>query len=71
VTNCNLYIIADIPHLLKSLKACILNNKFFLLPENIVRKYNLPINIIQTKRHFGVTKTEALIRLTIGLKICV
>jgi len=47
--NRNLYIIADILHLLKNLKARILNNNF-LLPENIVRKYNLSRNKIQAKR---------------------
>lgn len=50
-SNRNLYVIADVPHLLKNLKACILNNKFLLLPKNIVRKYNLPTDMVQAK-HF-------------------
>lgn len=49
--NRKLYIIADVPHLLKNLKSCLLNNKFLVLPENIVSKYNLPTNIVQAK-HF-------------------
>lgn len=50
-SNRNLYVMADVPHLLKNLKACILNNKFLLLSKNIVHKYNLPTNMVQAK-HF-------------------
>lgn len=36
-----LYFFADPPHLLKSLRTCLLNNDI-ILPNTVVAKYNLP-----------------------------
>ncbi|XP_025161594.1 uncharacterized protein LOC105180859 isoform X2 [Harpegnathos saltator] len=47
-----LYFIADVPHLLKNLKESLFSNQFFLLPEQIVTKYNLPSNRVESA-HFN------------------
>ena len=41
-----MYILADAAHLLKNLKACLLNNKFITIPFAIQEKYKLPTNIV-------------------------
>lgn len=37
-----LYILADVSHLLKNLKACILNNKFITIPSILQKKKSCP-----------------------------
>lgn len=44
--NRYLYIIADAAHLLKNLKACILNNKFITIPTTMKEKYKLPTDVV-------------------------
>jgi len=48
----NLYIIGDLPHVFKNLKQALINNEVIIVPNNIVRKYNLPTNEIKLK-HFN------------------
>ena len=42
-----LYFIADVPRLLKNVKESLLNNKFFILPEEFVNKYKLLCNRVE------------------------
>lgn len=51
-SNRFLYFIADIPHLLKNLKESLINNKFFILPQEFVQKYNLPSNRVEILHTF-------------------
>jgi len=44
-----LYFMPDVPHLFKNIKQSLLNNKFFTLDLNIVKKYNLPSDTVQSK----------------------
>lgn len=44
--NESVYIFADVPHLFKNIKAMLINNKIITLPQQIVKKYNLPTNEI-------------------------
>lgn len=41
-----LYIVPDVSHLLKNLKACLINNKFIKIPSTLQEKYKLPTNIV-------------------------
>jgi len=47
-----LYFIADIPHLLKNLKEALVSNRFFILPDEFIKKYNLPSNRVEIT-HFN------------------
>lgn len=44
-----LYFFADVPHLLKNLAQSLLNNKTIKIADNIVKKYDLPSNIIKSE----------------------
>lgn len=44
-----LFFMPDVPHLFKNIKQSLLNNKFFTLDPNIVKKYNLPSDTVQSK----------------------
>jgi len=44
-----LYFMPDVPHLFKNTKQSLLNNKFFTLHPDIVKKYNLPSDTVQSK----------------------
>lgn len=48
----NLYIIGDPPHVFKNLKQSLINNEIIIIPNDIVRKYNLPTNEIKLQ-HFN------------------
>jgi len=47
-----IYIIANVPHLLKNLKESLLKNKFFILPKEFIIKYKLPCNRVEIA-HFN------------------
>lgn len=46
-----MYIIADVPHILKNLKQAILNNGILTISDDIITKYDLPSNEIKLS-HF-------------------
>lgn len=50
-SNRNLYIIADVPHILKNLKQALLNNSVLTISNDVMEKYNLSSNKIELN-HF-------------------
>lgn len=50
IPNCSwlrkLYFFADVPHLFKNITQCLINNKFIVVPDDVVIKYELPTNKI-------------------------
>lgn len=47
--NRHLYFLADVPHLVKNLKASLINNGVFKLHPDTVKKYNLPSDTVTTR----------------------
>lgn len=46
------------PHLLKNLKEALINNKYFILPQEFVLKYKLPSNKVEIAHFNDLVKSQ-------------
>lgn len=70
-SNRFLYFIADIPHLLKNLKESLINNKFFILPQEFVHKYNLPSNRVEIAHFIDLLESQKNSEFLLTPRLCI
>lgn len=70
-SNRFIYFILDVPHLLKNLKESLINNKFFILPQEFVLKYNLPSNQVEIAHFIDLIQSQKDLEFLLTPKLCI